>query len=94
MKPLRAANVIHAVGVAGRAVSAALDSRRVSITPHMLNSAGSVGAEWYVEALWHYLSKRKLLEGVSALNVEFEQPPPLPTSTWCSRCPNRKPTIS
>ena len=74
MKPLRAANVIHAVGVAGRAVSAALDSRRVSITPHMLNSAGSVGAEWYVEALWHYLSKRKLLEGVSALNVEFEQP--------------------
>ncbi|HEY6509761.1 MAG TPA: hypothetical protein VIY56_17180, partial [Vicinamibacterales bacterium] len=40
----------------------------------MLNSAGSVGAEWYVEALWHYLSKRKLLQGVSSVDVEFEQP--------------------
>ncbi len=74
MKPLRAADVIHAVGVAGRAVSAALDTRRVSIAPHMLNSAGSVGAEWYVEALWHYLSKRSLLQGVSAIDVEFAQP--------------------
>ena len=40
----------------------------------MLNSAGSVGAEWYVEALWHYLSKQSLLQGVSAIEVEFEQP--------------------
>lgn len=74
MKPLRAVDVIHAVGVAGRAVSAALDSRRARITSDMLNSAGSVAAEWYVEALWHYLSKRKLLQGVSAVDVEFERP--------------------
>jgi len=74
MKPLRAADVIHAVGVAGRAVSAALDTRRARIVSEMLNSAGSVAAEWYVEALWHYLSKRKLLQGVSAVEVEFEQP--------------------
>jgi len=74
MKPLRAVDVIHAVGVAGRAVTAALDSRRARILPHMLNSAGSVGAEWYVEALWHYLSKQSLLQGVSAIEVEFEQP--------------------
>ena len=74
MKPLRAVDVIHAVGVAGRAVSAALDSRRARILPHMLNSAGSVAAEWYVEALWHYLSKQSLLQGVSAIEVEFEQP--------------------
>ncbi len=71
MKPLRAVDVIHAVGVAGRAV---LDSRRARILPHMLNSAGSVAAEWYVESLWHYLSKRSLLQGVSAIDVEFEQP--------------------
>jgi len=74
MKPLRAVDVIHAVGVAGRAVSAALDSRSARITSDMLNSAGSVAAEWYVEALWHYLSKRSLLQGVSAIDVEFEQP--------------------
>jgi hypothetical protein len=74
MKPLRALDVIHAVGAAGRAVSAALDSRQARIEPHMLNSAGSVAAEWYVEALWHYLSKRRFLQGVSAIDVEFEQP--------------------
>ena len=74
MKPLRAADVIQAVSVAGRAVSAALDSRRARITSDMLNSAGSVAAEWYVESLWHYLSKRKLLQGVSAVDVEFERP--------------------
>lgn len=74
MKPLRAADVIHAVGVAERAFIAVLDTRRVSIAPHMLNSAGSVGAEWYVEALWHHLSKRSLLQGVSAIDVEFAQP--------------------
>jgi hypothetical protein len=71
MKPLRAVDVIHAVGVAGRAV---LDSRRARILPHMLNSAGTVAAEWYVESLWHYLSKGSLLQGVSAIDVEFEQP--------------------
>ena len=74
MKPLRAVDVIHAVGVAGRAVSAALDARRARITSDMLNSAGSVAAEWYVEALWHYLSKRKLLQGVSSVDVEFDRP--------------------
>jgi hypothetical protein len=74
MKPLRALDVIHAVGAAGRAVSAAIDSRQARIVSEMLNSAGSVAAEWYVEALWHYLSKRKLLQGVSGIEVEFEQP--------------------
>jgi hypothetical protein len=74
MKPLRAVDVIRAVGVAGRAVNAALDTRRVTIASDMLNSAGSVAAEWYVESLWHYLSKRKLLQGVSAVDVEFERP--------------------
>jgi hypothetical protein len=74
MKPIRAVDVIQAVSVAGRAVSAALDSRRARITSDMLNSAGSVAAEWYVESLWHYLSKRKLLQGVSAVDVEFERP--------------------
>jgi hypothetical protein len=74
MKPLRAVNVLRAVGVAGRAVTAALDKRKVKITPDMLNSAGSVGAEWYVEALWHYLSKRKQLQGISAIDVEFTHP--------------------
>src|SRR5262245_26314771 len=57
-----------------RAVSAALDKRKVKITPDMLNSAGSVGAEWYVEALWHYLSKRSQLQGISAVDVEFSNP--------------------
>lgn len=57
-----------------RAVSAALDKRKVKITPDMLNSAGSVGAEWYVEALWHYLSKRSQLQGISAVDVEFGNP--------------------
>jgi hypothetical protein len=74
MKPLRALDVIHAVGAAGRAVSAAIDSRQARIVSEMLNSAGSVAAEWYVEALWHYLSKRSLLQGVSGIDVEFEQP--------------------
>lgn len=40
----------------------------------MLNSAGSVGAEWYVEAAWHYLAKRALLQGVSGLDVDFKHP--------------------
>lgn len=74
MKPLRAADVIQAVSVAGRAVGAALDTRRARIESHMLNSAGSVAAEWYVEALWHYLAKRSLLQGLSAVDVAFEEP--------------------
>ena len=40
----------------------------------MLNSAGSVAAEWYIETLWTYLAKRKLLAGVSSFDVEFAQP--------------------
>ena len=40
----------------------------------MLNSAGSVSAEWYIETLWHYLNKRKLLQGVRSFDVEFKQP--------------------
>jgi hypothetical protein len=40
----------------------------------MLNSAGSVSAEWYIETLWHYLHKRTLLRGVSRFDVEFKQP--------------------
>ncbi|MEZ5291434.1 MAG: hypothetical protein R2745_10145 [Vicinamibacterales bacterium] len=74
MKPLRAADVRRAVGAAGRAISAALDTRHKSIDPEMLNSAGSVSAEWYIETLWHYLAKRSLLDGVSSFDVEFRQP--------------------
>ena len=74
MKPLRAGDVMRVVGAAGRAVSAALDTRRKPIVSHMLNSAGSVSAEWYIEALWHYLAKRSLLTGVSGFDVEFKQP--------------------
>ena len=59
---------------AGRAISAVLDLRHKPIVPDMLNSAGSVGAEWYIETLWHYLSKRELLQGVSSFDVEFTQP--------------------
>ena len=64
MKPLRANDVKRAVGAAGRAISAALDIRRKAITPDMLNSTGSVSAEWYLETLWYYLAKRSLLRGV------------------------------
>jgi len=74
MKPLRAADVMRVVGAAGRAVTAALDTRHERIVSHMLNSAGSVSAEWYIEALWHYLAKRSLLTGVSGFDVEFKQP--------------------
>jgi hypothetical protein len=74
MKPLRAADVIRAVDAAGRAISAALDTRQRPIEPDMLNSAGSVSAEWYVETLWQCLAKRSLLRGVSSLDVEFKQP--------------------
>lgn len=62
------------VGAAGRAITAALDTRRKPITAEMLNSAGSVSAEWYIETLWHYLAKRELLSGVSSFDVEFRQP--------------------
>jgi hypothetical protein len=47
----------------------------------MLNSAGSVSAEWYIETLWHYLSKRSLLQGVSSFDVEFRQPARLTDKT-------------
>lgn len=74
MKPLRAADVRRAVGAAGRAITAALDTRHKPITPGMLNSAMSISAEWYIETLWHYLAKRDLLQGVSSFDVEFSQP--------------------
>lgn len=74
MKRLRAADVRRVVGAAGEALSAALDTRSRRIDASMLNSAGSVSAEWYVETLWHYLFKRGLLKGVSSLDVEFRQP--------------------
>lgn len=74
MKRLRAADVKRVVGAAGRALTAVLDTRTKIIEPGMLNSAGSVSAEWYVETLWHYLAKRALLKGVSSLDVQFKQP--------------------
>ena len=74
MKRLRAQDVKRAVGAAGRAISAVLDMRHKAIGPEMLNSAGSVSAEWYIETLWHYLAKRELLQGVSSFDVEFKQP--------------------
>jgi hypothetical protein len=74
MKPLRAAEVRRAVGVAGEAITAVLDTRHRIIDPGMLNSAGSVSAEWYIETLWHYLAKRSLLQGVSSIDLEFKQP--------------------
>ena len=74
-------DVRKAVGAAGKAVDAAskalgavLDTRHKGIVPEMLNSAGSVSAEWYIETLWHYLHKRKLLQGVRSFDVEFKQP--------------------
>ncbi|MEP7118386.1 MAG: hypothetical protein ABI880_12435 [Acidobacteriota bacterium] len=74
MKRLRAADVKRAVGAAGRAITAVLDMRHKPILPDMLNSAGSVSAEWYIETLWHYLAKGELLDGVSSFDVEFKQP--------------------
>ena len=74
LKSLRAAAVRRAVGAAGRAITAALDTRHKPILDDMLNSAGSVSAEWYIETLWHYLAKRQLLQGVSSFDVEFRQP--------------------
>jgi hypothetical protein len=74
MKTLRAADVRRAVDAAGRAITAALDMRHKPIVSDMLNSAGSVSAEWYIETLWHYLAKRALLAGVSSFDVEFRQP--------------------
>jgi hypothetical protein len=74
MKPLRAADVRRVVGAASQALTAALEMRSRRIDAEMLNSAGSVSAEWYVETLWHYLFKRDLLQGVSSLEVVFKQP--------------------
>lgn len=74
MKTPRPADVRRAVDAASRAISAALDVRRKPIVAEMLNSAGSVSAEWYIETLWHYLAKRQLLQGVSSFEVEFQQP--------------------
>lgn len=74
MRPLRATDVRRAVGAAGRAIAAVLETRRKAIVPEMLNSAGSVSAEWYVETLWSYLAKRSLLKGVSSFDVEFARP--------------------
>lgn len=74
MKRLRAADVRRVVGAAGEALTAVLETRTKVIEPVMLNSAGSVSAEWYVETLWHYLFKKDLLQGASSLEVEFRQP--------------------
>jgi len=74
MRVLRAADVRSAVGAAGKALGAALATRHKAIEPEMLNSAGSVSAEWYIETLWHYLHKHGLLQGVSRFEVEFKQP--------------------
>jgi hypothetical protein len=74
MRVPRAADVRKAVGAAGKALGAALDTRHKPIEPEMLNSAGSVSAEWYIETLWHYLRKKKLVQGVSRFDVEFKQP--------------------
>jgi len=74
MKRPKIADVRRVVDAAGEAVSAVLDSRTKLIDPAMLNSAGSVSAEWYVETLWHYLAKRSLVQGVSGFDVEFKQP--------------------
>jgi len=74
MRRLQAKDVRRVVGAAGQALSAALDTRTKVIDASMLNSAGSVSAEWYVETLWHYLFKRSLLGGVSSLEVVFKQP--------------------
>ena len=74
MKRLQAKTVRRVVDAAGHALSAALKIRSKAIEPGMLNSAGSVSAEWYVETLWHYLFKRSLLEGVSSVDVAFKQP--------------------
>jgi hypothetical protein len=74
MKRLRATDVRQMVGAAGHAITAVLHTRSQRIEPAMLNSAGSVSAEWYVETLWHYLAKRSSLQGVSSLDVEFRQP--------------------
>ncbi len=74
MKPLRAADVKRAVDAAGRAITAVLETRRKAIEPDMLNSAGSVSAEWYIETLWQYLAKGEMLKGVSSFDVEFSQP--------------------
>jgi len=74
MRQLKAADVRRVVGAAGEALTAALETRSRTIEPEMLNSAGSVSAEWYVETLWHYLFKQSLLQGISSLDVVFEQP--------------------
>jgi hypothetical protein len=74
MKPLRAADLRRVVDAAGHAVTAVLETRSRVIEPEMLNSAGSVSAEWYVETFWHYLHKRGLLEGISGIDVEFAHP--------------------
>ena len=74
MKPLRTVDVRRVVGAASEALTAALETRSRRIDADMLNSAGSVSAEWYVETLWHYLHKRDLLQGVSSLEVAFKQP--------------------
>jgi hypothetical protein len=74
MKALRPRDVRRVVGVAGQALTAVLDTRHKIIDSAMLNSAGSVSAEWYIETLWHYLAKRSLLQGVSSIDLEFKQP--------------------
>jgi hypothetical protein len=74
-------DVARTVGAAGRALKAVLETRRVRIEADMLNSAGSVSAEWYTERVWHYLWKQELLDGVSGFDVTFHYPARL-ADTW------------
>lgn len=92
MKRLQAKDVRRVVGAAGEALSAALETRSKTIDPGMLNSAGSVSAEWYVETLWHYLNKRSLLDRVSSLEVVFRQPARLADRQLHFGLPRAEPT--
>jgi hypothetical protein len=66
--------VTRVVGAAERVLKTVLETRHTRIVPEMLNSAGSVSAEWYLETAWHYLWKQQMLEGISSFDVAFKQP--------------------
>ncbi|MFN8058563.1 MAG: hypothetical protein U0Q12_05310 [Vicinamibacterales bacterium] len=74
MSHTRTGGVKKAVSITRQVIGALLEMRRKPILPHMLNSAGSISAEWYVEALWHYLAKRSLLDRFTSFDVEFQRP--------------------
>ena len=67
----------RAVDAAGKALGPRSTRGTRPSSPEMLNSAGSVSAEWYIETLWHYLHKRSLLQGVQQLRrrVQAAGPP-------------------